>query len=91
MMDPRLQPKTPEVDPMVTAAVKNVRDRFGAEGLRDLIAVATMELRTAEAAEQRLASLSQQAPGPEPLDSADTQAWLAYTEVDPDHDPNTRR
>ncbi len=90
-MDPRMQPKTPEVDPMVTTTVKNVRDRFGAEGLRDLIAVATMELRTAESAEQRLASLSEPVPAPEPVDAADTQAWLAYTEVDPDRDTETRR
>lgn len=83
-MDPRLQPQTPEVDPMVTTAVMNVRDRFGAEGLRDLMALAQMELRNVEAAERRLAALAEPAAAPEPVDAADTQAWLAYTEVDPD-------
>lgn len=86
-MDPRLQPQTPEVDPMVTSAVMNVRDRFGAEGLRDLMALAQMELRNVEAAERRLAALSEPAAtAPEPVDSADTQAWLAYTEAEPERD-----
>lgn len=88
-MDSRLQPQTPEVDPMVTTAVMNVRDRFGAEGLRDLMALAQMELRNVEAAERRLAALSEPAAAPEPADSADTQAWLAYTEADPE--PGDRR
>ncbi|PZF85260.1 hypothetical protein [Jiangella anatolica] len=73
---------------MVTTAVMNVRDRFGAEGLRDLMALAQMELRNVEAAERRLATLSEPAAA-EPVDAADTQAWLAYTEVDPD--PGTDR
>ncbi|MBB5786582.1 hypothetical protein [Jiangella mangrovi] len=85
-MDPRLQPQTPEVDPMVTSAVMNVRDRFGAEGLRDLMALAQMELRNVEAAERRLAALSEPATAPEPADSADTQAWLAYTDAEPERD-----
>jgi hypothetical protein len=85
-MDPRLQPQTPEVDPMVTSAVMNVRDRFGAEGLRDLMALAQMELRNVEAAERRLAALAEPAAAPEAVDSADTQAWLAYTEAEPERD-----
>lgn len=85
-MDPRLQPQTPEVDPMVTSAVMNVRDRFGAEGLRDLMALAQMELRNVEAAERRLAALAEPAVAPEAVDSADTQAWLAYTEAEPERD-----
>lgn len=89
-MDPRLQPQTPEVDPMVTTAVTNVRDRFGAEGLRDLMALAQLELRNVEAAEQRLAALSEPVAAPEPVDAADTQAWLAYTEVDPDPEDGRR-
>ncbi|SDU43828.1 hypothetical protein SAMN04488563_1742 [Jiangella alkaliphila] len=91
-MDPRLQPQTPDVDPMVTTAVMNVRDRFGAEGLRDLMALAQMELRNVEAAEQRLAALAEPAVAaePEPVDSADTQAWLAYTEAAPDHEDDRR-
>ncbi|WP_053204703.1 hypothetical protein [Jiangella muralis] len=69
---------------MVTTAVMNVRDRFGAEGLRDLMAVAQLELRNVEAAERRLAALAESASVAEPVDAADTQAWLAYREVDPD-------
>ncbi|WP_162605974.1 hypothetical protein [Jiangella aurantiaca] len=75
---------------MVTTAVMNVRDRFGAEGLRDLMAVAQMELRNAEAAERRLAALAEPAAAAEPVDAADTQAWLAYTEVDPDREDDRR-
>lgn len=83
-MDPRLQPTTAAVDPTVTAAVKTIRDRFGAEGLRDLMALAQMELRNVEDAERRLAAYNEPAKAAtEPLDAADTQAWLAYTEVDP--------
>ena len=43
-----------QVDPAVAEAVHSVRDRFGAHGLRDLIALAGYEL---ELAEQALASL----------------------------------
>lgn len=83
-MDPRVQPATPEVDPLVATAVRNVRDRFGAEGLRDLMALAQQELRSVEAAERRLAAYQEpEARTADPVDAADTQAWLAYTEVDP--------
>lgn len=85
-MDPRFQPATPEVDPMVTAAVRNVRDRFGAEGLRDLMALAQRELHTVEEAERRLAAYSEPSNDAEPPDSADTQMWLAYTESERDTD-----
>jgi hypothetical protein len=37
-------------DPAVVEAVEGVRDRFGAAGLRDLIAVARRELTVAEEA-----------------------------------------
>ncbi|WP_157987679.1 hypothetical protein [Jiangella endophytica] len=67
-----------------------MRDRFGAEGLRDLMALAQMELRNVEAAERRLAALSEPAAAPEPVDAADTQAWLAYTEVDPEGSDDRR-
>lgn len=91
-MDPRVQPATAEVDPMVTAAVKNVRDRFGAEGLRDLIALAQSELRNTEDAERRLAAYTEPATAAaEPVDVADTQAWLAYTEVEPERGSDDRR
>ena len=38
------------VDPVVAEAVHSVRDRFGAHGLRDLIALAGYELELAEQA-----------------------------------------
>ncbi|WP_129668814.1 hypothetical protein [Phytoactinopolyspora endophytica] len=76
----------PEADPMVVDAVQIVRDRFGAVGLRSLIALASQELVRVEEAEARLAAIENTeqpaAPASEPLDAADTQAWLAYTEVD---------
>ncbi|WP_298328934.1 hypothetical protein [Haloactinopolyspora sp.] len=83
-MDPQMRPATPDVDPMVTAAVKNVRDRFGSEGLRDLMALAQMELRNAEQAERRLAYDESANTSSGSLDAADTQAWLAFTEAEPD-------
>lgn len=79
-MDRDLPPPTTEVDPLVTDAVQNVRDRFGAEGLRDLLALAQSQLREAEAAERRLAETAVETA--EDADAADTQAWLAYREVD---------
>ena len=92
-MDPRVDPTTPEVDPLVIDTVNRVRDRFGAEGLRDLIALATSELGRVEKAERELARLNaERAPSTEPplLDSADTQAWLAYTEAEPSADDDIR-
>ena len=83
-MDPQMRPATQDVDPMVTAAVKNVRDRFGSEGLRDLMALAQMELRNAEQAERRLAYDEPASSSTGPLDAADTQAWLAFTEAEPE-------
>ncbi len=44
--------KTPSVnvDPVITDAVQNISNRFGAQGLCDLIALARDELARAEAA-----------------------------------------
>ncbi len=39
-----------DVDAMVADAVRTVRDRFGADGLRDLVALATAEIRSSELA-----------------------------------------
>ncbi len=94
-MDPNTQPATAEVDPMVTAAVQNVRDRFGSEGLRDLIALAQMELRNVEEVEQGLATYGRPASSAGGGDAgggdaADTQAWLAFTEVEPDRADDMR-
>lgn len=43
------------VDPVITETVLHIRDRFGAQGLCDLIALAREELATAEAALKELA------------------------------------
>ncbi|MFW6204169.1 MAG: hypothetical protein ACOC96_04310 [Actinomycetota bacterium] len=69
---------TPDMDRMVVDAVRNVRDRFGAEGLRDLVRLANNELRrTEEAAEQLAAPTASEHP-----DIGDTQAWMAFTGED---------
>jgi hypothetical protein len=67
----------PDVDRMVVDAVRNVRDRFGVDGLRDLVNLATTELRRAERAAAELAENQQ-----EPTDMGDTQAWMAFTGED---------
>lgn len=64
-----------DVDRMVADAVRNIRDRFGAAGLRDLIALATTELRRAEQAVDGAAAQ-------DTADVADTQAWMAFTGED---------
>ncbi len=46
-----------DVDPVVVDAVMMVRDRFGASGLRDAIALAQRELAVAEAAAAHLAAV----------------------------------
>jgi len=68
-----------DVDAMVADAVRTVRDRFGADGLRDLVALATAEIRSSELA---VADLEASEPTPrldQGLGAADTQAWIAYT------------
>ncbi|MGZ5415942.1 MAG: hypothetical protein ACXWDI_02075 [Nocardioides sp.] len=45
------------IDPVITDAVENISNRFGAQGLCDLIAVARDELARAEAALKELADL----------------------------------
>jgi hypothetical protein len=49
--------KTPstDIDPVITEAVQNISNRFGAQGLCDLIALAREELATAESALRDLA------------------------------------
>jgi hypothetical protein len=39
-----------DVDAMVADAVRSVRDRFGADGLRDLVALASAEIASSERA-----------------------------------------
>jgi hypothetical protein len=64
-----------DVDRMVADAVRNIRDRFGTAGLRDLVALATTELRRAEQAIDGAAAQ-------DTTDMADTQAWMAFTGED---------
>lgn len=45
------------VDPVISEAVHNVSNRFGAQGLADLIALAREELARAEAALKELEQL----------------------------------
>ena len=45
------------VDPVITEAVENISNRFGAQGLCDLIALAREELARAEAALRELSDL----------------------------------
>ncbi|HEX6878199.1 MAG TPA: hypothetical protein VF165_21255 [Nocardioidaceae bacterium] len=51
------EPKTPsaDIDPIISEAVHNISNRFGAQGLCDLIALAREELASAEAALRELA------------------------------------
>lgn len=51
------EPKTPsaDIDPIISEAVHNISNRFGAQGLCDLIALAREELASAEAALRGLA------------------------------------
>ncbi|HSI94251.1 MAG TPA: hypothetical protein VK925_12180 [Jiangellaceae bacterium] len=67
----------PDVDRMVADAVRNVRDRFGTDGLRDLVNLATSELRRAEQAAEQLRAGQQ-----DHADMGDTQAWMAFTGED---------
>jgi hypothetical protein len=50
-------PEDEAVDPVISEAVHNVSNRFGAQGLADLIALAREELVRAEAALKDLESL----------------------------------
>ena len=47
-----------QIDPVNVDAVEHISYRFGAQGLRDVIALAREELAKAEAALQELADLS---------------------------------
>ena len=49
--------KTPStnIDPVIVEAVQNISNRFGAQGLCDLIALAREELAAAESAVRELA------------------------------------
>lgn len=72
-------------DTHVVDTVHAIRDRFGVEGLRDLVALATTELRQAEVLAANLAVAGDRGSGAAEVaaagtaDVADTQAWIAYT------------
>lgn len=68
-----------DVDAMVADAVRTVRDRFGADGLRDLVALATAEIRSSELAVADLEASEPTSRLDQGLGAADTQAWIAYT------------
>lgn len=66
-------------DTLVVQTVRTIRDRFGVAGLRDLVELASRELREAEHAAQGAG-----APPPRQMadpagDVADTQQWIAFT------------
>lgn len=61
----------PGTDPLIAHNVKTIRDRFGADGLRSLIALAQHELTQVEAAQQA-----------DQQDPADTAVWMAYRDSD---------
>ena len=48
---------SPEIDPVIKDAVHDVSNRFGAQGLCDLIALAREELARAEVALKELSDL----------------------------------
>ena len=50
-------PEDEAVDPVISDAVHNISNRFGAQGLADLIALAREELARAEAALKELDGL----------------------------------
>jgi len=73
-----------DVDAMIVDAVRNVRDRFGSDGLREMIALANREINGAERAVAALGADTPAAGSATVYDSADTQAWIAYTGQDSD-------
>jgi hypothetical protein len=75
-----------DVDAMVADAVRSVRDRFGADGLRDLVALATAEIETSERAVANLGEIGASVSQQDPVGAADTQSWIAYAVQEPEPD-----
>ena len=48
----------PDVDPLIAEVVETVGNRFGAEGLNEMIALAQLKRADAEAALEELAALA---------------------------------
>ncbi|MGH8775487.1 MAG: hypothetical protein ACRDWI_10045 [Jiangellaceae bacterium] len=68
-----------DVDAMIVDAVRNVRDRFGSDGLREMIALANVEIDSVERAIVDLGTDEPAGTSAAAYDSADTQAWIADT------------
>jgi hypothetical protein len=66
-------------DTLVIQTVRTIRDRFGVEGLRDLVELATRELREAERAVPADGAAAPRQWEDPAGDMADTQAWIAFT------------
>lgn len=76
---------TADVDAMVADAVRTIRDRFGADGLRDLVALASEEIRSSELAVADLGDVDKPTSQPDQgFATADTQAWIAFTAQETD-------
>jgi hypothetical protein len=67
-------------DRLVVETVAHVRDRFGVDGLRDLVELATRELRRTEEALQGLAEPAERVLSDAGAGEPDTQTWQAYVE-----------
>jgi hypothetical protein len=55
------QPSIPDLDPAIAEAVDGVTNRFGAEGLEQMIAYAESSLADARAALEQLATTAEEA------------------------------
>jgi hypothetical protein len=53
----RMSSEQHDIDPVISETVEHIVNRFGTQGLHDLIALAREELARAEAALQELADL----------------------------------
>jgi hypothetical protein len=67
-------------DQLVVETVAHVRDRFGVEGLRDLVELATRELRRTEEALAGLTEPAERVLSDSSAGEPDTQTWRAYVE-----------
>jgi hypothetical protein len=67
-------------DRLVVETVAHVRDRFGVEGLRDLVELATRELRRTEDALTGLSEPAERVLSDSRAGEPDTQTWRAYVE-----------
>ena len=73
-----MEPSHP--DQLVVETVAHVRDRFGVDGLRDLVELATRELRRTEEALAGLTEPAERVLSDSSAGEPDTQTWQAYVE-----------